>query len=263
MTPSLADLSEPTDPSLLPPLDRPGAPALNPYQAHWRDQGYLILPRFTPNVLIDAYVERRSRDGQYRTGTPYMEIPEIRDLCLWKPLADVLDDLIGERMALNLNLCGWISTERDYHQDIYLNPPFLHDHYLAVWFALADIHPDSGPFEYVPQSHRWPRLSRERVLACMPAGSALNPDWPKLSEDFVSAAMEAEIERTGLPVKRFIARKGDVLIWHCRLTHRGSPPRVPGMERRALIAHYSGINHRLDMPKVEQHGDQGWYFVLP
>jgi hypothetical protein len=33
------------------------------------------------------------------------------------------------------------------------------------------------------------------------------------------------------------------------------------MERRALIAHYSGINHRQDMPAARQHGG-GWYFPV-
>jgi len=39
-----------------------------------------------------------------------------------------------------------------------------------------------------------------------------------------------------------------VLIWHGRLLHRGSRPTNPSLLRRALISHYSGINHRPDMP---------------
>jgi hypothetical protein len=34
------------------------------------------------------------------------------------------------------------------------------------------------------------------------------------------------------------------------------------MERRALIAHYSGIHHRHDMPSAQQNVDCGWYFPL-
>jgi hypothetical protein len=33
------------------------------------------------------------------------------------------------------------------------------------------------------------------------------------------------------------------------------------MMRKALIAHYSGINHRQDMPPAIQHGD-GYYFPV-
>ena len=39
---------------------------------------------------------------------------------------------------------------------------------------------------------------------------------------------------------------GDLLIWHGRLMHRGSAP-TGNRWRPALIAHYSGVNHRPDM----------------
>jgi hypothetical protein len=35
------------------------------------------------------------------------------------------------------------------------------------------------------------------------------------------------------------------------------------MERRALIAHYSGLEHRHDMPHRAQHPGGGWYYQLP
>jgi len=33
------------------------------------------------------------------------------------------------------------------------------------------------------------------------------------------------------------------------------------MVRKSLIAHYSGVNHRNDMPTALQHG-AGWYFPI-
>jgi ectoine hydroxylase-related dioxygenase (phytanoyl-CoA dioxygenase family) len=59
-----------------------------------------------------------------------------------------------------------------------------------------------------------------------------------------------------------LPKRGDVLIWHGRLLHRGSAPKIPQMERRALIMHYSGIQHRQDMPAAEQSAYGGWYFPL-
>src|SRR5207253_345201 len=49
--------------------------------------------------------------------------------------------------------------------------------------------------------------------------------WPTYAERFTTPAIEAEIRSTGSEVKRFLGRKGDVLIWHGRLVHRGSAPR--------------------------------------
>jgi hypothetical protein len=33
------------------------------------------------------------------------------------------------------------------------------------------------------------------------------------------------------------------------------------MPRKSLIAHYSGINHRQDMPTAKSHNG-GWYFPI-
>jgi hypothetical protein len=43
--------------------------------------------------------------------------------------------------------------------------------------------------------------------------------------------------------------------------HRGSVPRVPGMPRRSLITHYTGINHRPDLPDRAQDAGGGIYAV--
>jgi ectoine hydroxylase-related dioxygenase (phytanoyl-CoA dioxygenase family) len=169
--------------------------------------------------------------------------------------------LIGEQMMLHLCLTGWVSTERDWHQDDYLNPPFVNSWYAAVWMALGDIHPDSGPFEYVPGSHRWPLMRGDKIRARMPWRQATQPNWPAVSESFVVPAVEAEIERRGAIVRPFIAKRGDVLIWHGRLLHRGSKPKQPGMMRNSLICHYSGITHRKDKPTRARDANGQLYWI--
>jgi len=86
----------------------------------------------------------------------------------------------------------------------------------------------------------------DKVRAHMPRRQAANPNWPKLSEEFVVPAVDAEIVRRGAKVRPFVAKRGDVLIWHGRLLHRGSKPRQHGTPRKSLICHYSGVTHRKD-----------------
>jgi Phytanoyl-CoA dioxygenase (PhyH) len=69
--------------------------------------------------------------------------------------------------------------------------------------ALDDIHPESGPFEYIPGSHVWPLLRGHKVRSFMPRASAKTRSWPKLSESFVVPALENEIVARGAPVKNF------------------------------------------------------------
>jgi hypothetical protein len=191
-----------------------------------------------------------------------MSVPEIRDLCLYQPLMDRLEHLIGEPLGLHLNLTGWVSTDRDWHQDDYLNPPEVSGHYVAVWFALDEIKPDCGPFAFVAGSHRWPLIRRERVLSLLHLDRN-DRSWPTQSERLLTPFFEAEIARRGLGVERFLGKKGDVLIWHARLAHCGSHAARPGAERRAIISHYSALSHRSDMPLVRRHPGGGHYFVLP
>jgi len=253
MQPSFAELSEEPRPELLPPLDQPtiNETALSPAQMAWRRDGVLILPRFLPDKFIDAYSQVRAAlgaPGGWPSATPYLDVPTLRDLALYPPLMEQIRELIGEQMMLWLCLTGWVSTERGWHQDDYLNPPTVNSWYAAVWMALDDIDPDSGPFEYVRGSHRWPLLRGDKVRARMSPFEAIKSDWPSVSERFVVPAVDAEITRRNARIEQFIAHRGDVLIWHGRLVHRGSKPNVPGMPRKSLITHYSGINHRSDLP---------------
>lgn len=231
-------------------------------QKHWRESGYVVLKNFIPPALSDAYCAayesangKGSRMG-YGIGTPYMTVKEIRDLCLYAPLVDFLGDIIGEPMGMNLNLTNWISTERTFHQDDYLNPEFVNGHYLAAWVALDDIHPDSGVFEFVPGSHKWPVMRQGKILACLEGHERSNPDWPRIAEKVLDPLWQEEIERRGAEIKSVDMKKGDVLIWHSWLLHRGSKPKNPDLLRKALICHYSGIRHRPDMKTPELYENQ-------
>lgn len=260
------DLAEEVSDAELPPLDRQHAvpKRLTREQEFWRENGYLILPGLIPDAINEAYCAVRRRHAEaagWSHATPYLEVPEIRDLCLYPPLVEKMTELMGEPMGLHLNLTGWISTERDWHQDDYLNPPEVNGHYIAAWTALDAIQPDAGPFEFVPGSHRWPIIRQRKVLALLGHKDGTDPYWPAESERILTPFFEREIMRRGAAVERFLGQRGDVLLWHARLLHRGSLPLRAGAERRSMIAHYSALTHRHDMPVSRQHEGGGWYFM--
>ena len=116
----------------LPPLDRaePGNDiVMTPDAAHWREHGYLILPKFMPDELIDAYCRVFKATGRVPDGwgepQPYLHVPEMLDLCCHPPLLRKIEELIPTPMAVNLALTAWKSTTRTWHQDDYLNPPWM------------------------------------------------------------------------------------------------------------------------------------------
>lgn len=255
-----------------PPLDRTIAPPnLTSDQEYWRRYGYLIIENFIPQDLIDRYCKRFLKDtlsiGKigYLSPTPYLEVDEIKNLCLYPPLLDKLQELIGHEMAMHLNLTNWKSTQRNWHQDDYLNPVSVNAHYAGVWFALDYIHPDSGPFEFVPGSHRWDVCRQEKILSALPPEIRSDPDWPWHAEKILNPLYDAEIERQRVQPVTWCGKKGDVLIWHAWLLHRGSLPRNPEIVRPTIITHYSSVDHRPDMPYIAEHhyhNRPGKYFLF-
>jgi hypothetical protein len=232
----------------------------------WNEEGVVILRDFMPEELMSKYEKAWLRDNSERPGgwldpCPYMRVKEIRDLFLYQPLCDEIESLIGEPPGLHLNLTGWISTSRNWHQDTYLNPPHVGDAYAAVWIALDTIHPDSGPFQYIPGSQFWPTIVQEKVRALIPKEKN-DHRWPKFSEEILNPILDEKIRQEGIEPVSYLPNRGDVLIWNGRLLHRGSEPNVPGMERRATIGHYSGIHHRPDMPKPKKARLAGHYFPI-
>lgn len=240
----LSDLTAEVDPAELPPLDRNGAASegLSERQRQWAEQGYVVLKGALPEPLVDEYVALRAALPASLDHEAYIHVPKMRDLALHPAITSTLEELMGQEMGLSLSLSNWTSTERNWHQDEYLNPPHVKAHYLAAWIALEDISPDSGPFELVPGSHRWGIMERARVQRFLTLSEMRSANWPKLSEGVLNDVYGQLIDERAVEPKQFLGKKGDVLIWHSCLAHRGSIPRDRAVKRRALICHYTALS---------------------
>jgi ectoine hydroxylase-related dioxygenase (phytanoyl-CoA dioxygenase family) len=98
---------------------------------------------------------------------------------------------------------------------------------------LQDVQAGSGELIFYPGSHRFDHfLFSGRHKSFVP-----NRDGADQHKAFL-AQLHAQAQRRGLAVERFLARKGDVLIWHADLAHGGARITVPGARRRSLVAHY-------------------------
>jgi hypothetical protein len=240
----------------------------------WDRDGVLILKDFIPHDLIDTYVEERKQllgeTKKWRPGwngpCPFTHVSSMLKLATYRPLTLAMKPLIGNREpGLHLCLSGFQSTERRTHADAYLNPAGVDDFYLASWIALDDIHPDSGPFEFVGGSHKWPSIQREKVWQKMreKGQDPTLPTWPSDSQGWVGDACEDEIKRRDSSFQPFLPNKGDVLIWAANLLHRGSLPKDRALERRSLISHYSAIDKRPDMSHLVKLENGSFRFEFP
>lgn len=234
-------------------------------QRAWKEQGVVVLPSLFSAQEVASYIEARTANPQWAVkANPYTHSDAVRDLLCHPALANALEELLGQPAGLHLTLLGWQSSERDWHADIYLNPPHVLTSYAAVWIALEKVHPDSGPFEYVPGTHTWPALSQSKVRAALRQArlDGDSPAWPYHSEKLLTPLYEKKFSALGLVPKIFLPEPGDVLIWHPNLAHRGTKAVDVNRPRLAAIGHYSGISVRADMPAAAQHGNGGWYFPI-
>ncbi len=256
---SFEDVSGQLADSVCAPLDRTEVDesTLTADQLFWRENGYVIKPKLIPDEIIEPYMELRKRLGVgsglvENYGPTYYD--EIKDVCLYQPLPDLIRHLFGEDLGLHLILSAFRSSERGWHQDDYLNPEEMSGFYCAAWIALDDIDPDSGPYEFIPGSHRWGWVRRELVRGYLDDearqyGLTIHNGrhWAINAELFVNPAYAEKIAREGLPSRQFLAKKGDVLLWHPNLVHRGMAPKNRNIDRAAIIPHYSSIMRRRDL----------------
>ncbi|HZZ20601.1 MAG TPA: phytanoyl-CoA dioxygenase family protein, partial [Opitutaceae bacterium] len=112
---------------------------------------------------------------------------------------------------------------------LYMTPRTPH-RLLAVWIAFEDVHPDAGPLSYFPGSHRIPLYTFNDGTHHAARGEIV--DW----FDYI----DVQLRLRGLRERRFLARKGDVFIWHADLVHGGSPIVDEDRTRGSLVCHYFG-----------------------
>lgn len=236
-------------------------------QQQWRDYGYVIKKNFIPHDLIDEYNLIRDKlnlgRGPFKDITPYLNHTVIRDICCSPELHYLMVDLLGEELGLHFILADYKSTERGWHQDDYLNPENTFARYAAVWMAMDDIDPEAGPFEFVPGSHKWPCMRNNKVkeLVVPEVRNDGTHHWAVAAEYLVNKSVEGYIKEMGSEVHKFHAKKGDILVWHGKLMHRGSIPKDPAKTRPAMIAHYSNVRHRRDFSnEITRHGSGGYYW---
>ena len=249
--PSFEDVAEAYPDAHVPPLDRTKCDEerLSWDQLHWRRFGYLVLPGFMPDDLIDDYLAYREASGIGLAGFENSvwdgTADTIKALGCHGRLTRKIEELVGAELGLNFTLTQFTSTEREWHQDDYLGPDSVYGWYCAVWIALGNIHPDSGPFEFAPGSHRWPcmrgRLVREYLrpeVRSWQGRPGEGGHWAQIAQCITTPAYEKKLAQERASIHAFLARRGDVLIWHGKLVHRGSIARKRGMCRPALICHY-------------------------
>lgn len=224
------------------------------------EDGFLILKGAAPEALVDAFqrrIEASFRHGRadvlYQNNstqeTAWLTSPQDRmggrvldsfvpfkealDLFSVPPLLDFLSLIMDADPLLFQSLSFDQGSQQGLHQDtayVVVDEPLR---LAACWIALEDVTPGSGELMYAPGSHRlpdWDFGSGNKHWNPQDDGDAAHHSWAK------HLAQSAKESPRG--IERFLAKKGDILIWHADLAHGGSAITDPKLTRQSLVGHF-------------------------
>jgi hypothetical protein len=227
--------------------------------------GYLIIPGAVQSDLIDSvnkdieafweapphglFISTPEIDGRTKIVRPDVRYRsgKTKLLDLWifsraarravaNPFAMAFLRAIFEgRPKAFQSLTFWNGTEQDMHKDtayvrVSQNPLAM----AATWLALEDIEEGTGELNYYVGSHRSPDFLFGGVSKWMESEDGhFSDEHPAFIQ-----SLHDDANQYNQPRKTFLAKKGDLLIWHADLAHGGAKITKTGQSRKSLVTHY-------------------------
>ena len=240
-------------------LHRDGYCILRPGDAAFQDRIEAVVAELEP-ILAEALIQWESgAAGSPRLQDGWLEQPAVRALALEPLVLDLLRQLYGREPFAFQTLNFAVGSEQHFHSDAVHFHSYPHGFMCGVWFALQDIEAESGPLQYFPGSHRLPYLSAQ-ALGLTPDQIAAEAHPQTLFEGHWQQA----VAERGFQPERFLARRGDVLIWHANLLHGGEPVRNRQLRRWSQVVHYFFADCLYTTPlRTFGHGEGGAFLRNP
>ena len=212
----------------------------------FEDNGFAILPGFISDETVDGInqdlhqlIARREISVRYVNKFMFAFRKSARIRAVGEgALRELVGALLGHEASLFQSINFLTGSQQRTHSDSIHMSTFPLGGMAAAWVALEDITPDNGPLHYYPGSHQLPYY--------------LNADYQNEGSNWLIGDKDyAEYERfiagrvaeLGLQKQVFLARKGDVFIWHANLMHGGEPHHDPTQTRKSMVFHYFSRAH--------------------
>ena len=210
--------------------------------ARFPEEGYMILQNaFTAGEVdtILSEIENLKTSGKAKQRDDERIIfaihnsEKIYELATKKSIVNILDFVLGKNVKLFQSLNFEHGSAQRAHSDTIHMTTYPLGYLVAVWVALEDIHPDSGPLFYYPGSHKLPYVLNSDYLH---GGNyfMLGANAYQKYED----AIQQIIETNKLKKEVFCPKKGDAFIWHANILHGGSPINNSNLTRKSMVLHF-------------------------
>jgi hypothetical protein len=209
----------------------------------YRKNGYIVIPGLLPEALIDAVkdeTEKKAFDPSFPIKTQrdqtrvqdfWLVSEPTKELAAFPKILETLELLYGRPAIPFQTLSFKVGTQQRAHSDTIHFSSLPARYMCGVWVALEDITEENGPVFYCPGSHRLFEYDFSQIRNTAETTSYENY---KEYEDFIEKIVDAN----KLEKKKFLAKKGDVLIWSSNIIHGGSPVTRAGATRWSQVTHY-------------------------
>lgn len=159
-------------------------------------------------------------------------------------LRDRASLVLGCRARPTSSITFRYGSEQTLHQDMAVFHVWPRNHIVGAWVSCEDVQPGCGPLVFYPGSHREPMFGE---FDRYPATNLHTADEARTEryQQWINQLAE-RYER-----KEFLARKGQVLLWHSMLFHGGGRVTDPALTRRSFVVHFSPRGAELSEIKWE------------
>ena len=207
----------------------------------WSDNGFAVLPKIFINETdkinneIDLLLENKS--VKWENGNKIMfaiqKSAYISSVALNTQLISILEMLLGRKVELFQSINFFTGSQQRTHSDFIHMSTFPKGNLIAVWVALEDMCEENGPLHYYPGSHKLPYILNNDYQNGGSKFMIGNETYDKYEDE-----VERILKKSKLKKQKFIAKKGDILIWHSNLLHGGEEVINPKLTRKSMVLHY-------------------------
>ena len=196
------------------------------------------VPTYGPHdkSIVPAYETQRNAPLTKYLDT-YWHLDSALQLAFNKPVSEFLELIFDTKPYAFQSLHFEVGSTQRIHQDtayVVSEKPLA---VAASWLALEDVSEGSGELMYYEGSHRLPDWKYSNKY------KHYNHERDSQSEHLSHLEfLVTESEKRGYPLKRFLPKKGDVLIWSADLAHGGSPITNPELTRKSYVTHFCPSN---------------------
>lgn len=158
---------------------------------------------------------------------------DVKSIAVNPRILEVLSLLYGRRAFPFQTLNFPVGTQQSVHSDSAHFSCHPERFMCGVWVALEDIGPDQGPLIYLKGTHYWPIYTNEQLGVNPSFLEKKHGQYKGLRNVWDSLAATREIKP-----ERFLARKGQALIWTSNLLHGGDRQNNLALTRWSQVTHY-------------------------